>query len=243
VRSARFRRLTPFVVFAVAAFGIGSASSAVVPKVTLTVVVGGDGDGTVVSHPAGISCPILCKLHVRKGTRVLLTAKPGQGSLLSKWGNACGTSPTCAVTMTASKTVTVAFKTPPAPPPAPTPTPPPPPAKAGHYVGTYSDGDFFRFDSTGTQVGNFDFYNNGHCNGQFNVAGEGGAPGPYPVQSDGSFSGTYAYTDSNGTKVNVQLNGKFAPDGSAAGTLNVGVVFSDGLSCTSNGTWTAKLQS
>src|SRR5207302_11166941 len=64
---------------------VSAAASSVVPKVTLTVVV--KGDGAVVSHPAGISCPSVCKLHIRKGTHVVLTAKPDQGSQLSKWGD------------------------------------------------------------------------------------------------------------------------------------------------------------
>lgn len=246
--SARFRRLTPLVVLAVAAFGIGSASSAVVPKVTLTVVVSGDGEGTVVSHPAGISCPIYCKLHVRKGTRVVLTAKPGQGSQLSKWGNACGTSLTCTVTMTSSKTVGVAFKTPPPPTPTPTPTPPPPPAKAGHYSGTYSDGTFIKFDvgQSGVSLGNIRYDLNGHCSDGGTSYGEGGAPGPFPIQSDGSFQGQYAYTFDHGTGT-VTIGGKFASDGSASGTLTDSFTFTsgdaNGISCSTTGTWSAKLQS
>jgi hypothetical protein len=228
--------MTLLVVLAVAAFGVGSASSAVVPKVTLTVVV--SGDGKVVSHPAGISCPSACKLGVRKGTRVVLTAKPGEGSQLSK----C----TCAVTMTASRTVFVTFKAAPAPAPPP-PPPPAPPAKSGHYSGTYSDGTFIKFDvgPSGISLGNIQYDLNGHCSDGGTSYGEGGAPGPFAIQSDGSFQGAYAYTFDQGHGT-VSINGKFASDGSASGTLNDTFTFtsgdSNGSTCTTTGTWSAKLQ-
>jgi hypothetical protein len=219
----------------------GAAASAVVPKVTLTVVV--NGDGSVVSHPAGISCPSVCKLHVRKGTHVVLTAKPDTGSQLSKWGSPCASSLTCAVTMSASRTVLVAFKTPAPPPPPP---PPPPPAKAGHYTGTYSDGTFIKFDvgPSGVSIGNIQYDLNGHCNDGGTSYGEGGAPGPFAIQSDGSFQGTYPYTFDHGTGT-VNISGKFASDGSASGTLNDAFTFTSGdnsgTSCSTSGTWSAKV--
>jgi hypothetical protein len=220
-----------------------AAASAVTPKVTLTVVV--NGDGAVVSHPAGIACPTACRLHVRKGTRVVLTAKPDEGAQLSKWGSPCSSSPTCAVKMTASKTVFVAFKTP--PPPAP-PPPPPPPAKSGHYTGTYSDGGNFKLDvdPSGPSVLNVFFDNNGHCaDGGTIGGGQGYAPGPYTIQSDGSFGGTKTFTFSNGDVEVTTISGKFASDGSATGNANVSYTFGPGpyvgINCTSTGTWSARL--
>jgi hypothetical protein len=238
-----FRALARLALVALAAgLVVGAAASAVVPKVTLEVEVGGQGDGTVVSHPAGLSCPLQCRLRVRKGTRVVLTAKPSQGSQ-STWMNACGASLTCTVTMTASKTVTIVFKLPQPPPP------PPPPAKSGHYAGTYSDGGAFTFDvgPSGSDVENIDFPNNGHCGGGYTLTGEGYAPGPYTINSDGSFSAADTHTFSDGTVQTTQVSGKIASDGSASGTANVSVTFgpgpSAGLSCSSTGTWSAKLGS
>lgn len=219
---------------------VSAPASAVVPKVTLSIDVGGQGDGTVVSHPAGLSCPLQCKLRVRKGTRVVLTAKPSRGSQ-TIWMNACGTSLTCTVTMTPSKTVTLVFKIP-APPP-----PPPPPAKAGRYAGTYSDGGAFTFDvdASGEKVYNLDFPDNGHCGGGYTLTGQGYAPGPNTINSDGSFSASDTHTFSDGTVQTTQVGGKVASDGGASGTANVSVTFgpgpSAGLSCTSTGTWSAKL--
>ena len=240
--------LRAFVRLASAALAAGlvvsAAASAVVPKVTLTVVV--NGDGAVVSHPAGISCPSVCKLHIRKGTHVVLTAKPHQGSQLSKWGSPCASSLTCVVTMTASRTVFVAFET----PPPPRPPPPPPPAKSGHYTGTYSDGGNFDLDvnPSGPSVLDVLFDNNGHCaDGGTIGGGQGYAPGPYQVQSDGSFNGSKTFTFSNGDVEVTTISGKFTSDGSAGGTANVSYTFGPGpdvgINCTSTGTWSAKLSS
>lgn len=236
-----------FVRFALVALTAGlvvsAAASAVVPKVTLSVEVGGEGDGTVVSHPAGLSCPLQCKLRVRKGTHVVLTARPGQGSQ-AVWLNACGASLTCTVSMTASKTVTIVFKVPQPPPP------PPPPAKSGHYTGTYSDGGNFKLDvdPTGPSVLNVLFDNNGHCaDGGTIGGGQGYAPGPYTIQSDGSFTGNKTFTFTNGDVEVTTISGKFSSDGSASGTANVSYTFGPGpdagINCTSTGTWSAKLSS
>jgi hypothetical protein len=255
--STRFRWTALVLVGLVVALGTatGGSSSPRITKVTLSVVV--SGNGGVVSKPAGISCPTACKLKAKKGSRVVLTAKPDAGSQLGSWSSGCGTKTTCTVAMTKSKTVTVSFKTPPPPTTTTTPPPPPPPpAKAGHYAGSYSDGDFFKFDvdSSGTRVGNFDFQDNGHCAGNGlsgNLTGEGGARGPFTIQSDGSFSGTDAYVAGDGSggtaNVNVSVSGKFAQDGTASGNLSVSVAFTSGqysgINCTSTGTWTAKVQS
>jgi hypothetical protein len=240
-----FRAFARLALVALAAGLVASAAaSAVVPKVTLTVVV--NGDGAVVSHPAGISCPSVCKLHVRKGTHVVLAAKPDSGSQLSKWGSPCASSLTCAVTMTASKIVFVAFKTP-VPPPLPPPPPPPPPAKSGHYSGTYSDGGKFDLDvsPSGPSVLNVLFDNNGHCaDGGTIGGGQGYAPGPYTIAADGSFTGNKTFTFTNGDVEVTTISGKFASDGSAGGTANVSYTFGPGpdagINCTSTGTWSAK---
>ena len=117
--------------------GVGAVtSSAAAPKVTLTVVV--SGNGSVVSKPAGITCPSSCKLHVHKGTHVVLKATPGDGAVFSHWAAPCGTSRTCGMTMSKSKSAHAVFKSQATTPPTTTPTTPTPPpaavARSGHYV-------------------------------------------------------------------------------------------------------------
>jgi hypothetical protein len=233
-------RLGFFVGVAVALGLAASGASSAISKVTLTVVV--HGNGTVVSRPAGISCPGTCKLRVRADTRVALTATPDSGSTLARWANGCaGTSSKCTVTMKRSRAVSVSFNTPPPPPP------PPPPAKPGHYKGTYSDGTFIQFDvgSAGLSLGNIGYDLNGECSDGSTSYGDGDAPGPFAIQPDGSFQGTYPYTVSNATGT-VNISGKFSSDGSASGTLSDTFTFTSGdaqgISCSTKGTWTAHVQ-
>ena len=219
---------------------VGSAAGAATKR-TLTVTI--SGDGVVTSHPAGINCHPTCKLHVRTGLKVTLTASPNNGAEFSHWSAPCGTSYKCAVKMTGSRVVRAFFK--PVPVPPPPPPPPPPPAMPGNYAGTYTDGTFFKVfvDSLGENASDFNFDFNGHC-------ADGGTSydtgfvmnGPFSIQSDGSFSGTATVTYPNST-VAATINGKFTSSGSAAGTLNIGIAFNDGSACTSTGTWTAQDQS
>lgn len=239
-----FRILTVLAMIATTlALAAGGASSAVAPSLTLKVVV--HGSGKVVSRPAGISCPRACTLRVRKGVHVALTATPGSGYTLSSWANGCAGTATarCTLTLKRSQVVGVTFKAPP-PPPAP-----PPPAVTGHYIGTYSDGTFIEFDvlPSGISVGNFDFDFNGEC-GTFGTSdGESGGPaGPFAIQADGSFQATGPFAPGNSTGT-INVSGKFAPDGSAAGNASITFTFTSGdaqgTTCTSNGTWMAHVQS
>jgi hypothetical protein len=228
----------------VAVGGVGTvASSAAVAKVTLTVVT--SGDGGVVSKPAGIACPSVCKLHVRKGTHVVLRATANEGSAFSHWSAPCGKSPTCKVTMSKSKSEHAFFKAQPSST-VPTPTPPPAPVgpKAGHYVGKYTDGSFFDFDVVGTSVTNVTFDFNGSCSDGSNLSDSGVTiNGSFTIHSDGSFSGpiTLDFGNASGS---ADLAGTVDTTGSANGTLKISVTFtSGGASCTSTGTWTAQDQS
>jgi hypothetical protein len=217
-------------------------ASAGVTKPTLTVAV--SGNGSVASRPAGISCKPSCKLRARKGAKVTLTASPNQGAEFSHWSAPCGTSYVCTVKMTKSRFVTAFFKK--APPPLPAPLPPPlpaPPAKAGHYVGTYTDGTFMRFDVNGSIASNFNFDFNGECpNGSTTYDTGFVVSGPFVLASDGSFSAVTTTTFSN-SAVTVTLAGTATPAGTASGTLNISIAFNGGDTCTSKGTWSAQDQS
>jgi len=75
---------------------------------SLHVVVG--GSGAVGSAPAGISCGTACSKSFAANATVTLTAAASAGSTFAGWSGACaGTSPTCAVTMSAARTVGAAF--------------------------------------------------------------------------------------------------------------------------------------
>jgi hypothetical protein len=80
---------------------------------TLTVTVGGTAAGTVTSSAGGISCTSsggICDATFDEGTRVTLTANPGQGAVFTGWsGGGCeGTAP-CLVPIDSDVTVTAAF--------------------------------------------------------------------------------------------------------------------------------------
>jgi 5-hydroxyisourate hydrolase-like protein (transthyretin family) len=76
----------------------------------LKVVLKGNGNGTVTSDPAGISCGADCTQGYMSSTSVTLTAAPESGSLFKGWSDGCtGTALTCTVTVDKSKTVTATF--------------------------------------------------------------------------------------------------------------------------------------
>lgn len=226
-----------------------AATSAVTPKVTLSVAV--VGEGHVTSRPAGINCPTACKMRVSRGSSVVLTATPSAGSVFSRWIGGCGAARTCKTTVSASRQVSAVFKAKPAPPaptpPAPTPAPPPAPAptaKPGHYAGTYIDGTRFALDvdATSDLVSNISFDFNGECPGVGTSYGQLTEPGPFRLQADGSFSVNDTFSDSNQTKYTVTIAGTITAAGSATGNLRVDLGFSDGTACSSAGTWSATTQ-
>jgi hypothetical protein len=79
--------------------------------VTLSIVRGGGGAGSVQSAPAGISCGTDCSEAYSSGTVVDLTALPANGSTFTGWSGACSGPGSCRVTLTASTTVTATFAT------------------------------------------------------------------------------------------------------------------------------------
>ncbi len=75
----------------------------------LTVEV--DGNGTVLSSPAAISCQPTCSATFTYGEVVTLTATPGTGSHFIGWDDPnCPGTDSCAVTVTADTTITATFE-------------------------------------------------------------------------------------------------------------------------------------
>ena len=220
----------------VALVAAGAAVGATAKKGKLTVAV--SGGGTVTSRPAGINCAPKCTLRARRGAKITLTASADAGAEFTHWSSPCATASTCTVKMTAARTVHAYFKAVPPPPP-----PPPPAPKAGHYVGTYTDGTYFYFDLSGTGITNVNFDFNGECSdgGTMNDSGIY-LDGPFTVASDGSFSGTSSITFDNGT-ASIAVGGNVTTTGTANGTLKVTYDFTNGPECTSTGTWTTQLGS
>jgi alpha-tubulin suppressor-like RCC1 family protein len=99
--------------------GDGTANNSTTPvnvigfgpaTVTLTLSVAGTGSGSVVSTPAGISCPSTCSHAFTTGAPVSLTATPGSGSTFTGWsGGGCTSTGKCAPTTNANTTVTATF--------------------------------------------------------------------------------------------------------------------------------------
>jgi endoglucanase len=75
----------------------------------LTVTKAGTGTGTVTSVPAGISCGSDCSESYASGTTVTLTAAAVAGSTFAGWSGACSGTGSCAVTMSAARSVTASF--------------------------------------------------------------------------------------------------------------------------------------
>jgi Divergent InlB B-repeat domain len=79
-------------------------------QVRLTVSVDASrASGSVVSEPAGISCPGTCTATFDAGQAVKLVATPGNGSRLDGWGGACSGTASCNVVPDGTKTVSATF--------------------------------------------------------------------------------------------------------------------------------------
>ena len=80
------------------------------PTYSLTVNKTGTGTGTVTSAPAGINCGTTCVSNFSEDYFVLLTAVPNSNSQFNSWtGCTSSSGNTCAVLMSAKKTVTANF--------------------------------------------------------------------------------------------------------------------------------------
>jgi List-Bact-rpt repeat protein len=78
---------------------------------TVAVAVGGRGGGAVTSLPAGLDCPSsACSLEFERGSSVVLTATPAEGSKLARWTGSCRRSgATCTLTVQGDTTAVAVF--------------------------------------------------------------------------------------------------------------------------------------
>ena len=72
----------------------------------VSVVLAGDGVGTVTSSPEGINCPTACSANFPNGSTVALTATAAAGSGFTSWSGDCSGTGGCQVTASASVTAT-----------------------------------------------------------------------------------------------------------------------------------------
>ena len=79
---------------------------------TLSVGLTGNGDGTVASIPAGISCGTNCSQTYESGTKVSLTAIAGNDSIFTGWTGVCSGTGSCTFTMNQSISVVASFRNP-----------------------------------------------------------------------------------------------------------------------------------
>ena len=86
------------------------------PKVPLTVVLSGDGPGTITSNDGAINCGTQCVTQVSPGSLVVLNAQPATSPVgvmykFVGWsGGGCGTNPMCSLLPTQATTVTATFR-------------------------------------------------------------------------------------------------------------------------------------
>ena len=94
---------------------IGTSSTSAPSTWGLTVSKSGTGSGNVTSSPSGISCGSTCSQDFAVDTSVTLTASADAGSEFTGWSGDCSGTGSCAVTMTANRSVQANFTTIPSP--------------------------------------------------------------------------------------------------------------------------------
>jgi hypothetical protein len=81
-----------------------------VPRHALTVSLGGNGLGLVVSSPSGLECTGgTCRATFEEGTVVTLVAIPLYGSAFGGWSGACGGTGACSLVVDAPRSVSASF--------------------------------------------------------------------------------------------------------------------------------------
>jgi hypothetical protein len=68
------------------------------------------GAGSVVSTPAGISCPSACARDFDQGARIVLRARPRRGSRFAGWAGACRGTGACSIRLDAARGVRAVFR-------------------------------------------------------------------------------------------------------------------------------------
>ncbi len=118
----------------------------------LDVIAFGSGSGSVSSSPGGIDCGTDCAQDYADGTAVTLTATPAAGSELAGFSGQCevesGAPNSCTTTMSAARTVAVAFVPVPADPPGSDDSTPPDTAITAKPDGSGSRSSRFRYSSS-----------------------------------------------------------------------------------------------
>lgn len=95
------------------------------PTRTLSVAVGGAGQGSVASAPGGIDCGAVCSGEFDEGSEVTLNATAFDGNRFVGWSG-CDSEPAagaCTVTMASARSVSAEFEPVPVPPVPPLPPP------------------------------------------------------------------------------------------------------------------------
>jgi hypothetical protein len=85
-----------------------TANFSLIPEM-LTVATTGDGQGTVSSSPAGISCGATCSHSYDYGSSVTLTATADRGSSFEGWTGACSGKAACTVSMSTARSLQAEF--------------------------------------------------------------------------------------------------------------------------------------
>lgn len=106
--------LRPFfgLLLVAASVGLAAGSRAAAPQdVQLQLAVGiGVGGGTIRSTPDGILCGVICRASFRRGTGIVLVARPGLHFTLQRWSGACsGDAPRCTVRLTGPTAAVASF--------------------------------------------------------------------------------------------------------------------------------------
>jgi hypothetical protein len=92
-------------------FPLPDATSTATPQARRLLAVRIRGPGFLTSSPSGIDCSQNCTAEFQVSTRVTIRAKPGRGSVFSRWLGACRSSRrTCTVDMARDRRLTALFR-------------------------------------------------------------------------------------------------------------------------------------
>ncbi len=110
-----FPRFLPLAVLA-GSLLTACTSESTAPNQPLALALGGTGDGTVTSTPAGINCTVTggnqsgsCSGSFDPEAVINLSAQPAAGSTFNGWGSGCSGTGTCTVVMSQPRSVTGTF--------------------------------------------------------------------------------------------------------------------------------------